>query len=172
MYGAEERKETTYNEISTELSVLEPEKGDEAKVEAEPVKKATVGKAGFCPARSTTFSWVDFACKRIGKLVQQVEKELVLRNFDMKGLPIESQFRNKNAWKAGEARYKHQKDKPEQLNELSYGLALARLLVGDRPEAMDKLRAHFLRSAEKCADLLSDVSLVLPITQTSEQALW
>ena len=172
MYGEKEREEATYDEISTELSVFEPEKSNEAKVEAAPVKKVTDGKAGFCPARSTTFSWVDFVCKRIKKVVQQVEKELVLQNVDLKRLPVESQFRNKNAWKAGKARYKHQREKPEQLNRLSYGLALAQLLVGDGQEPMKKLRAYFLRSAEKCADLLSDVSLVLSITHTSEQSIW
>ena len=115
----------------------------------------------------------DFTCKRITKIVQQVEKELVLRNiFDMNLLSGESQFLNKNAWKAGNEMYPHQKDKPAELNRLSYGLASARLLTGSGQDAMQKLRAYFLESAEKCADLLSDVLMVLPITHSSDQQLW
>jgi hypothetical protein len=171
MYGGEE--ETSYDEISTELSVFVPESDDEAEAAPVPDNKTTSGKAGFCPARSTMFSWVDFTCKRITKIVQQVEKELVLRNiFDMNLLSGESQFLNKNDWKAGNEMYPHQKDKPAELNRLSYGLASARLLTGSGQDAMQKLRAYFLESAEKCADLLSDVLMVLPITHSSDQQLW
>jgi hypothetical protein len=165
MYAGEE--ETSYREVSTELSVFEPELASGS----QPAPAQAKSKEGFCPARSTVFSWVDFLCKRIARLLQQMEKELVIRNIDLNCWPIESLFRNKNSWKAGLERYKHQKDKPMQLDKLSYCMALAKMLLS-AGRTMEKLRAYFLRSAEKCADLLSDVSLVLPITQTSEHPNW
>mgnify|MGYP003393117587 CR=1 FL=1 len=170
MYG--EGMETSYDEVSTELSIFVPESDDEVETAPMPAKKTTGGKDGFCPSRTTVFNWVDFCCKQIGKGVQQIEKELVLRNFDLNELPEESQFLNKNAWKAGKERYPLQQGKPEALNKLSYALTLARLLVGDGDGSMEELRAYFLQFAEKCADLLSDVSMVLPITQTPEQKIW
>jgi hypothetical protein len=103
--------------------------------------------------------------------VQQFEKEVVLRNFDVKALPSESQFENKNAYKAGlQPRYIHQQYKRKQLDKLTYGLALGRLLVGCAQDAMEDLRAYFLQSAETCADLLSDVLQRLPMTHTFEQS--
>jgi hypothetical protein len=162
MYGGE-AEETTYTDICTELSVFEPE-------EAEAVGQG--GKDGFCPARSTVFAWVDFVCKRIERTVQQVEKELVLRNIELKGLPGESLFMNQNAYKAGVPRYKHQKEKPTQLNKLTYGLAMAGLLVKGLQDVTEKLRAYFLQYGEKCAELLSDVAVVLPIAHNSERLIW
>jgi hypothetical protein len=167
MYAGAE--ETSYREVSTELSVFEPELDSES--EPAPAPQEATGKEGFCPARSTVFSWVDRFCKRTAMLLQQIEKELVLRNIDLNHWPIERQFRNQNSWKAGLGRYKHQKDKPVQLNKLSYWLALAKRLLG-AGQTMENLRTYFLRSAEKCVELLSDVSLVLPITHTSEQPAW
>lgn len=169
MYAGEE--ETSYRELSTELSVFEPKLDEGEEPDADAASKETTSKEGFCPARSTAFSWVDRFCKRITRVVQQVEKELVLRNIDLNKWPIERQFRNKNSWKAGKERYKLQKHKPEQLDKLNYGLALAEVLL-DAGRTMEKLRAYFLQSAEKCAELLSDVSLVLPITHTSEHPNW
>jgi hypothetical protein len=174
MYGGE-GEEATYREVCTELSVFSPdvEEGTEPVEALMPtaVRKTRrdTSKEGFCPARSTVFSWVDFICKRTGNSVQQMEKELVLRNVGAKQLPGESQCENRNAYKAGLLpRYKHQQEKRAELSRLTYGLALARLLVGSVEETIERLRAYFLQSAEKCADILSDVSQVLPITQTSE----
>jgi hypothetical protein len=167
MYAGEE--ETSYREVSTELSVFEPELDSGS--QSAPAPQEAKGKEGLCPARSTVFSWVDFLCKRIAVLLQQMEKELVLRNIEFNHWPIESQFLNKNSWKAGLERYKHQKNKPVQLDKLGYWLALAKMLLSAEL-TMEKSRAYFLRSAEKCAELLSDVSLMLPITHTSEQLNW
>jgi hypothetical protein len=105
-------------------------------------------------------------------VVQQAEKELVLRNFNTADLPGENQFRNNNGYKAGKERYKHQQDKPRQLDKLSYELGLGRLFSNDEQGVLLKLRAYFLQSAERCADLLSAVFVVLPTAHTSEQALW
>jgi hypothetical protein len=174
MYGGE-AEETTYREVCTELSVFAPKAEEGAKTVEAPMPTAVrktsrdTSKEGFCPARSTVFSWVDFACKRGGNSVQQMEKELILRNVGAKQLPVESQVENRNAYKAGlQTRYKYQQEKPAELSRLTYGLTLAQLLVSSVEETMEKLRAYFLQSAEKCADTLSDVSQVLPIAQTSE----
>jgi hypothetical protein len=179
LYGAGP-DQTTYDEVSVELSTgvtlgESVHSACSAQEELEETAKETNSqkrKDGYCPARSTVFNWVDFACKRIDMMVQQTEKELVLRNFDTMDLPSENQFRNNNGCKAGKERYKHQQDKPRQLNKLSYGLGLGRLFSNGEQGALLKLRAYFFQSAERCADLLSDVFVVLPTAHTSEQALW
>lgn len=171
-YGGDE--ETTYQDISVDLSVYDRAAEGTAEPPAKPANKEKWMnmKDGLCPARSTVFSWVDFVCKRILKTVQQVEKESVLRSLNLKELPVESQCQNKNAWKAGAKRYPHQKEKPEELDKLTYGLAAASSLIGGGQGRMERLRAYFLQAAERCADLLSDVSMILPITQTPEQPIW
>jgi hypothetical protein len=170
-------KPTSYRETSADLSVYEEKEEEESTVDDAPAQckvqpeDAVGGKEGFCPVRATVFSWVDFLCKRIEKVLQQVEKELVLQGFDMKKLRREREFRNKNASKAGAERYERQREKPRELDKLTYGLAAGRELVGGDRSTMEKLRAYFLKSAERCLDLLTDVSVVLPITQTSEHPL-
>jgi hypothetical protein len=162
---------TSYGEISGGLSVYED--GNQESPPASVEKKMVAGKDGWCPARNTVFSWVDFVCKRISKTVHQVEKELVLQGIDTKTLVRESAVTNKNAWKAGKNRGancgRHQKEKEQELRKLTYGLVAARSLTDGETAMMDRLRAYFLQSAEKCLDLLSDVSMVLPITQMPEQ---
>jgi hypothetical protein len=174
LYGGE-RKETSYREVCADLSIFvdEADASSQTALEQDQITwiAAGTGKDGFCPARNTVFTWVDFVCKSTGKSVQQFEKEVVLRNFDVKALPSESQFENKNAYKAGlQPRYIHQQYKRKQLDKLTYGLALGRLLVGCAQDAMEDLRAYFLQSAETCADLLSDVLQRLPMTHTFEQS--
>jgi hypothetical protein len=179
LYGAGQ-EQTTYDEVSVDLSTtgfVDENENTEYSAQEELEEKAKEAngqkrKDGYCPARSTVFSWVDFVCKRVELLVQQTEKELVLRNFNTADLPGENQFLNNNACKAGRERYKHQQDKPRQLNKLSYELGLGRLFSNDEQGVLLKLRAYFFQSAERCADLLSDVFLVLPTAHTSEQALW
>ena len=174
LYGAEENEETSYRDVCADLSIFVDEADEDLQRAVRPrrttVEAAKNGKDGFCPARSTVFSWVDFVCKRTGKGMQQFEKEVVLRNGNVKTLPVESQYENKNAYKAGlEPRYTHQQYKQEELNKLTYGLALGRLLIGSAQGAMEELRAYFLQSAETCADLLSAVMQMLPIAQTFER---
>jgi hypothetical protein len=174
LYGGGEN-ETSYREVCADLSIFEFEADENsqgavklAEVTAVP---ARTGKDGFCPARSTVFSWVDFVCKRASRLVQQSEKEVVLRNLDLKLLSDESTCVNENAYKAGlHPRYIHQQDKAKQLNRLTYGLAVGQVLVGSARPVVENLRAYFLESAEKCADLLSDVSQRLLVTHTFERS--
>lgn len=182
-YGQDEAVETTYDAISIGLSIFEDavdeplpilKREEVLSVTHTRVKAVSGGsKEGFCPARSTVFSWVDFVCKRIMTLMQQAEKELVLRNFSLAALPVESQFTNRNAWKAGtQTRYWHQQNKPKELNKLTYLLSLGRSLVGGESGMLERLRAYFFQYAEKCADILSDVFMLLPIAHTSEHPRW
>lgn len=169
------KSHTSYGDVSLDLSVYsEEEKLDS--ISAEPTTLAqemTPGKDGLCPARSTVFSWVDFVCKRVWKTVQQTEKELVLQRFNVSELHRDVTARNANAWKAGkrfgEKSGKHQKEKPKELNGLTFVLLTAECLPNSERGVMEKLRTYFLQSAEKCLDLLSEVSMVLPTAQTSEQ---
>ena len=170
MYGVGE--ETSYREISTELSVRNPKNKEEEDAQGVLEEKGVShGKTGFCPAHSTVFSWLDRICKKDEQNVLQVEKELVRRNVDLDNLPPAKRLVNMNAWKAGNERYKQQKDKANQLNKLTYLLAAAKLLIAGS-EVSRRLRTYFLCFAEKCLDLLSDVGMKLPITQTSEHLLW
>ncbi len=171
LYGGKEKEETSYRDVCADLSIFVDEAEEDLQKAAKPketkVAAVSQSKDGFCPERNTVFAWVDFVCKRAGRTVQQFEKEFVLRDFNVKGLPAESQCENKNAYKAGlQARCVHQKYKREELNKLTYGLALGRMLTGRSQHAMEYLRAYFLKSAETCADLLSDVVQMLPIAHT------
>ncbi len=175
--GIEEygKSHTSYGDVSLDLSVYRDEEQPDS-ISAAPTALApemTFGKDGLCPARSTVFSWVNFVCKRIWKTVQQTEKELVLQGLDVSELHRESSARNANAWKAGkligEKSGKHQKEKPRELNGLTFVLLTGESLLNSERRVMEKLRTYFLQSAEKCLDLLSEVSMVLPTAQTSEQ---
>ena len=165
---------TSYRNVSIDLSVYdgceEPSCGANPDDEERLPEEAVVSKDRCCPVRTTVFSWVDFVCKRIMKTAQRVEKELVLRGVAPSALPNEAGFVSKNAWKAGMLeRYKHQKNKRQELNKLSYGLGLARLLLPEGRRVVEDLRTYFLQFAEKCVDILSDTAQVLPITQSSGQ---
>lgn len=164
---------TSYEQVSIDLSVFE-DVCEEGQVEGDRKKEVSAigGKDGYCPAKSTVFGWVDFLCKRIGRLVQQVEKELVLVQFDVAEIRGESKFTNLNSVKACVSleRYPKQKSKKEELNRLTYFHYLAGLLVGGS-NLFENLRAHFSCRAEKCFDLLSDVIKGFPRAQTCEQAL-
>ncbi len=170
-YGTDE---TTYTDQSDGLSVFDDTKCDETeKSEVAPqIETPSISRDGCHPARSTVFSWVDFVCKRIVQTLQQMEKELVLRGHDLQQLRPESCFVNENAWKAGGKKYRHQQQKPDQLNKLTYAIATAGPLLESERSTVEKLRAYFLGSAERCLDLLSDVSVVLSTTHTSERRLW
>jgi Domain of unknown function (DUF6431) len=125
------------------------------------------------PFRSTVFHWVDYACKRIKTMVQQTEKELVRRRFDIETLPLESQVCNVNAEKTGIKAYgngyKYQHEKPEELNMLTYGIMVATHLINSSETKLQKLRTYFLEKAENCRELLSDVMVVLPIAHSFDQ---
>ncbi|MBZ0189667.1 MAG: DUF6431 domain-containing protein [Candidatus Obscuribacterales bacterium] len=169
-YGNEE---TSYKEQSIELSVFNDIECDNETTQILPQVENDSGSRDGChPAKSTVFSWVDFVCKRVVQTLQQMEKELVLRGHDLQQLRRESCFLNKNAWKAGGKKYRHQKQKPDQLNKLTYAIATTGPLLESERSTVEKLRAYFLGSAERCLDVLSDVSVVLSTTHTSERRLW
>lgn len=168
---AEEPLGTSYRSISDDLTAYVD---DEQMVEnEEPEEKtgvppaALVSKDRSSPVRSTVFAWVDFVCKKIESNVHQTEKEIVLSGMPPSILPKESKVKNVNAWKAGLLpKYIHQQQKPTELNRISYHLSLVRILIPIGKRVMEDLRAYFLEFAEKCFDLLSDTSMVLPIAQT------
>jgi len=170
-YGTEA---TSYQKESDDLAVFDATKYDDTqKADVVPqLENASISRDGCHPAKSTMFTWVDFVCKRIVRTLQQMEKELVLRGHDLQHVSPESSFVNKNALKAGDPKYPRQAQKPDQLNKLTYGIATAKALLERADWTVERLRAYFLSSAERCWDLLSDVSMVLPITQTSEPRLW
>ena len=170
-YGTEA---TSYQNLSDDLAVfVDTTDDDTQKADVVPqLENASISRDGCHPAKSTVFNWVDFVCKRIVRTLQHMEKELVLRGHNLQKLTPESSFVNKNALKAGDPKYPRQAQKPDQLNKLTYGIATANALLERSDWTVEKLRAYFLSSAERCWDLLSDVSMVLPITQTSERRVW
>lgn len=165
-------KATSYKKESDDLAVYDTKYDDSKNEDVVPqLENTSISRDGCHPAKSTVFSWVDFVCKRIVRTLQQMEKELVLRGLDLQHLLPESIFVNKNAFKAGDPKYPRQAQKPDQLNKLTYGIATAGALLERTDWTIEKLRAYFLSGAERCWDLLSDVSMVLPITHTSERRL-
>ncbi len=163
-YG--EGEQTSYGRISDELSV---EHDDVPKV-TDPFL-SDPGKEGCSPARSTVFGWIDFICKRIGMQLQRVQKEVILRGTPISTLPNTAFIRNANSRKSGDKRYKHQQKKAEELDKLTYLLRIARSLTKTKERSMHLLRAYFFQFAEKCCDLLTDATLLLPIAQTSERQI-
>lgn len=163
---------TSYRSISDDLSAvcLDGDGSGECP-EVSPVPSgAFLNRDRACPARTTVFTWIDFVCKKIEKLVQHIAKELVLRGANPAVLPAERTIRNVHAWKAGRlARYIHQQNKPSELNKLSYAFEIGRGLVEEDQDCADKLRTHFLRFAENFFDMLSDVAVLTPTAQSFEQ---
>lgn len=166
----------SYEGLSLDLSQMHEEDTPVGKDfsgwKAEP-NEGLDAKDSWRPVRSTVFHWVDYACKRIKTMVQQTEKELVRRRFNIETLPPESQVCNVNAEKTGIKLYgngyKYQQEKPEELNMLTYGLMVATHLINNSKTKMHRLRAYFLEKAENCRELLSDVEVVLPIAHSFVQ---
>ena len=164
--------ETSYGELSDELSVVNDDGQECSAVPANSAMEFVAANDGCRPVRSTTFSWVDFMCKRIAVLVQQTEKELVRRYFDISKLAVISRVENVNCGKTAVVncrRQKHQPEKPAELNQLIYTIRAAEVLEGGGFFVIQKLRSYFYQFAESCRDLFSDVKVILPITQTFEQ---
>ena len=171
--------ETAYRDVSTNLSDLEladPEmdiREEELykKLVAEgSAKQADDNKNPVCrPAHTTVFYWVEFTCKRIEALLMQLQKELVQqkkRGQKVAKLPAESHVDNPNSYKAASDK------KARMLDRLSFATCAARLLFGQSKQQWYRLRAYFLTRAESRKDLLTDMRVRLPITQTFELAIF
>jgi hypothetical protein len=86
----------------------------------------------------------------VESIVQQLQKELVRRQKDLRRLPPESRVENPNSFKA-------QSDaKAQGLDRLSFAGFAARLLVSANEKPWWRLRTYFLTKAENCNDLLTD----------------
>lgn len=165
--------EWTYHDLGVELSELEfvePEM-DVRKYrryqEAGAVRVEGEGDNEVSrPVASTVFHWVDFACKRIEELLQQVQKELVRRGKQVEFLPLESAVENPNSYKA------YAEGKGSMLDRLSFLTFASELLVGCGKRVWERLRAYFLTAAESCKDLLTDTHVRLSTTQTFELAIF
>jgi len=113
--------------------------------------KATVTKDKGCrPSHCAIFYWVDFVSKRIESVLQQVQKELVRRQKEVKMLPPESFVENANSGKAQSS------IKAKALDRLSFVTVAARLLLNESDRSWERLRTYFLTQAEYCKDLLTD----------------
>ena len=147
--------ETSYRNVSNALSepefVEEKEDIRQTKLYNELSIEAKVTKdSGSRPSHCTVFRWVDYLCKRSESIVQQLQKELVRRQKDLRRLLPEARVENPNSFKV-------QTDiKAQRLNCLSFAGFAARLLVSASEKPWWKLRAYFLRKAEHCKDLLTD----------------
>jgi hypothetical protein len=114
--------------------------------------KAAVSRrdGGSRPSYCAVFRWVDYLCKRVESIIQQLQKELVRRQKDLRKLPPEGSVENPNSWKA-------QTDiKAQRLDLLSWAGFAARLLVSESENPWWNLRSYFLSKAEYCKDLLTD----------------
>jgi hypothetical protein len=122
--------------------------------------------SGCSPVASTVFYWVDFACKRIEELLQQMQKELVRRGRQMELLPREANVENPNSYKA------YAEGKSGMLDRLSFLTCASELLLGHSKQVWQKLRAYFLTAAEFRKDLLTGRFVKLSTTQTFESVIF
>jgi hypothetical protein len=116
---------TTYDEVSAESSVFR----DDGEALAIQPPRITRADRGYCPATSTTFSWIDYLSKRSARWIQQVQKELVIQNRSIERLPDEGLITNANGWKSGRSKSASQVPKRQELNKLSYVLVGAEMLL-------------------------------------------
>ena len=117
------------------------------------IKVAVTKDKGCRPSHCAIFYWVDFVCKRIESVLQQMQKELVRRQKEVKMLPPESFVENANSGKAQSS------VKARALDRLSFATVAARLLLNERHRSWEQLRAYFLIQAEHCKDLLTDTQV-------------
>jgi hypothetical protein len=151
--------ESSYRKVADALSepefVEQNEDIRQTKLYAELSSKKAINPAvtkdnGSRPSHSTVFRWVGYICKRVESIVQQLQKEFVRRQKDLRRLPPEWSVENPNSVKA-------QTDtKAQALNRLSFAGLAGRLLVSASEKPWWKLRAYFLMKAEYCKDLLTD----------------
>ena len=151
--------ETSYRKVSDAVSepefVEEKEDIRQTQLYSELSSKKALDAAatrdsGSRPSHCTIFRWVDYLCKRVESIMQQLQKELVRRQKDLRGLPREGSVKNPNSFKA------QTETKAQRLDCLSFAGLAARLLVSARESPWWNLRAYFLRKAEYCKDLLTD----------------
>lgn len=114
------------------------------------IKAAVTKDKGCRPSHCAIFYWVDFVCKRIESVLQQVQKELVRRQREVKMLPPESFVENANSGKAQSS------IKAKALDRLSFATVAAKFLLNERVRSWGQLRTYFLTQAEHCKDLLTD----------------
>jgi len=154
--------ETSYRKVSDAISepefVEEQEDIRQTELYSElsskkAIKAAVTEKGGLRPSHCTVFHSVDYLCRRVEWIIQQVQKELVRRQKNLRILPPEGSVANPNSVKA-------QTDiKAQRLDRLSFADFAARLLVTASEKPWWKLRAYFLTKAEYCKDLLTDAGV-------------
>lgn len=174
------RAETTYRDVSTDLSDLELAE-PEMDVRAEEMCKKVVAESAAAqaddaeelpcrPAYNTVFRWVDFTCRRTEALLMQLQKELVQerkRGKEVAQLPAESLVENPNSYKTVSA------EKDNMLDRLSFAACCAASrLLEQSTQQWYRLRAYFLAKAESRKDVLTDTLVQLPITQTLELVIF
>lgn len=152
--------ETSYRKVSDALSepefVEEKEDVRQTKLYRELLSKKGIEAAvtkdgGSRPSYCTVFRFVDYLCKRVELIMQQLQKELVRRQKDLKRLPLEGSVENPNSFKA------QTDNKAQRLDCLSFAAVTVQLLVNVSDKTWWKLRTYFLTKAEYCKDLLTDV---------------
>jgi hypothetical protein len=156
---AYEAAETSYRKVSDVISepefVEEKEDIRQTKLYSElwakkAIEPAVTKDGGSRPSHCAVFRWVDYPCKRVESILQQLQKELVRRQKDLRKLPREGSAENPNSLKA------RTDIKAQRLDRLSFAGFAARLLVSASENSWWNLRAYFLRKAEYCKDLLTD----------------
>jgi hypothetical protein len=152
-------RETSYRKVSDAVSEPEfvEEKEDIRETELyselsskKAIEAAVTRDGGSRPSHCTVFRCVDYLCKRVELIMQQLQKELVRRQRDLRKLPPEGSIENPNSFKA------QTDSKAQGLDGLSFVDFGARLLVSASEKRWSELRAYFLTQAEQCKDLLTD----------------
>ena len=151
--------ESSYRKVSDAVSEPEfvEEQEDIRQTEAysemsskKAIEAAVTKDGGSRPSHCSAFRWVNYLCKRVESNMQQLQKELVRRQKDMRRMPREGSVENPNSFKA------RTETKAQRLDRLSFADVAVRLLVNASEKRWWKLRAYFLMKAENCKDLLTD----------------
>jgi hypothetical protein len=154
--------EISYRQVSDVVSepefVEEKEDIQQTKLYGELLSKKAIVAAvtkdgGSRPSHCTVFRWVDYMCKRVESIIQQLQKELVRRQKDLWRLPREGSIENPNRLKA------QTEIKAKRLDLASFVDFAAGVLVRASEKRWWQLRAYFLTQAEYCKDLLTDTGV-------------
>jgi hypothetical protein len=134
-------EEGSYRHRAYELSCLlpeQPEQTDELTADDDvPVR----------PAGSQIFRWVNAVASAAERLLQQLQKELLLNGKPVEPLATECP----NATRA------HSAGKQVALNRLAVALSFGRRLVAAEVEVARRLHAYFLSAAESCPIFLMGI---------------
>lgn len=115
------------------------------------------------PSHSQVFRWVNAMTEKVGQLLLQMQKELVMRGHT-------NEVQDQISKSCPNAKKAHTTRKATLLNELAEFVQLGWLLVGER--GLSALHAHFLSQVESLQAIFSEHHLRLANPQKMRQVIF